>query len=162
VRNSKKSHYPGHSKLDTQHHSTNPSLSCWSNPGQPCSEIPTSCSSGYYWVRSSNGTAVQVYCDTQRVCGYSNTTGWTHVASLFFCESGRNPGTLFNQTLHESDPLRDGQGFGSPPCCDLSSPSGVTAPWFYKQLPQDDLEVCICRNEGGGGTPVELVQLYIR
>ena len=34
------------------------------NPAASCSEIPTSCSSGYYWVRSSNGTAVQVYCDT--------------------------------------------------------------------------------------------------
>ena len=52
------------------------------NPSASCSEIPTSCSSGYYWVRSSNGTAVQVYCDTQRVCGCSNTTGWTCIASL--------------------------------------------------------------------------------
>jgi len=38
------------------------------NPAASCSELPTSCSSGYCWVRSSNGTAVQVYCDTQRVC----------------------------------------------------------------------------------------------
>ena len=36
-------------------------------PAASCSELPTSCSSGYYWVRSSNGTAVQVYCDTQSV-----------------------------------------------------------------------------------------------
>ena len=52
------------------------------NPAASCSEIPTSCSSRYYWVSSSNGTAVQVYCDTQRVCGCSNTIGWTRIASL--------------------------------------------------------------------------------
>ena len=58
--------------------------------------------------------------------------------------------------IASSDPLRDGQGCGSPPCCELSSPSGVTAPWFGKQLPQattDDLEVRICRDVGGEGTP---------
>jgi len=34
----------------------------------PCSSLPTSCFSGYYWVQSQNGTAVQVYCDMDRVC----------------------------------------------------------------------------------------------
>ena len=261
------------------------------NPAASCSDIPTSCSSGYYWVRSSNGTAVQVYCDTQRVCGCSNTAGWTRVASLntsdpsqqcpgewtlqtysseprrlcgrgssdaggcvsavystygisynhvcgrvigyayrgpdafdgvpqtiedpyvegvsithgppgarqhvwtfaagvfetilysgscpcvggtaaptfigndYFCESG-NPGTTWTDILYASDPLWDGQGCGSPPCCDLTSPPGVTAPWFCKQLPQattDDLEVRICRNEptSNEDTPVELIELYI-
>ena len=265
------------------------------NPAASCSEIPTSCSSGYYWVRSSNGTAVQVYCDTQRVCGCSNTAGWTRVASLntsdpsqqcpgewilqtysseprrlcgrgssgvgclsavystygisynhvcgrvigygyynvdgfgqyagpqtiegpyvdgvslthgspgarqhiwsfaaglletrnpiyptyscpclggttpsfvgndYFCESG-NPGPTFTNILYASDPLWDGQGCGSPPCCDLTSPPGVTAPWFCKQLPQattDDLEVRICANQetSNEDTPVELIELYIR
>jgi len=262
------------------------------NPATSCSEIPTSCSSGYYWVSSSNETAVQVYCDTQRVCGCSNTTGWTRVASLntsdpsqqcpgdwvlqtysseprrlcgrgssgagclsavystygisynhvcgrvigyaytspdafpgshtiegpyvdgvslthgppgarqhvwtfaaglletvhatystascpcvggtaaptfvgndYFCESG-NPGPSFTNILYASDPLWDGQGCGSPPCCELTSPPGVIAPWFCKQLPQattDDLEVRIC---GDAYTldediPVELIELYI-
>ena len=263
------------------------------NHAASCSEIPTSCSSGYYWVRSSNGTAVQVYCDTQRVCGCSNTTGWTRVASLntsdpsqqcpgewilqtysseprrlcgrgssgvgclsavystygisynhvcgkvigygyrspdafdygsqtieghyvdgvslthgspgarqhiwtfaaglsetvhpyvlltcpcvggtaaptfigndYFCESG-NPATTYTNILYASDPLWDGQGCGSPPCCEMSSPPGVTAPWFCKQLPQattDDIEVRICGDQGTGDedTPVELIELYIR
>ena len=266
-------------------------------PAASCSEIPTSCSSGYYWVRSSNGTAVQVYCETQRVCGCSNTTGWTRVASLntsdesqqcpgdwvlqtynsseprrlcgrgnsdagclsavydtyrinyshvcgrvigygynspdafgqvigsqtiqgpyvdgvslthgplgarqhiwtfaaglfetlqathptascpcvsgtaaptfvgndYFCESG-NPGTTWTNILYASDPLWDSQGCGSPPCCELSSPPGVTAPWFCKQLPQattDDLEVRICGDQDTADedTPVELIELYIR
>ena len=263
-------------------------------PAASCSEVPTSCSSGYYWVRSSNGTAVQVYRDTQRVCGCSNTTGWTHVASLnmsdqsqqcpgewilqtysseprrlcgsgisgagclsaeystysisynrvcgrvigyghtspdafgqysgpqtidgpyvdgvsltyeppgarhhvwtfagglfetssvhsryscpcvggraaptfigndYFCESG-NPTTTITNILYASDPLWDGQGCGSPPCCDLSSPPGVTAPWFCKQLPQattDDLEVRICGDEGTSNEDIQikLIELYI-
>ena len=33
------------------------------SPVASCSALPTYCSSGYHWVRSSNGTAVQVYCD---------------------------------------------------------------------------------------------------
>ena len=37
---------------------------------------------GYYWVRSSNGTAVQVYCDMDRVCGCNSTSGWARVAYL--------------------------------------------------------------------------------
>jgi len=49
----------------------------------------------------------------------------------------------------------------------LSSPPGVTAPWFCKQLPQattDDIEVRICGDEGASAedAPVELIELYIR
>jgi len=260
------------------------------NPAASCSELPTSCSSGYYWVRSSNGTAVRVYCDTQRVCGCSNTAGWTRVASLntsdpsqqcpgewilqtysseprrlcgrgsngdgclsavystygisynhvcgsvigyayrspdafrnrlqtiedpyvdgvslthgppgarqhiwtfvagllenghvygcpcvggtapptyvgndYICESG-NPGTTYTDILYASDPLWDGQGCGSPPCCELSSPPRVTAPWFCKQLPQattDDIEVRICGDQHtpDEDTPVQRIELYIR
>jgi len=71
------------------------------------------------------------------------------VGNDYFCESG-NPGPEFPNILHASDPLWDGQGCGSPPCCELTSTPGVTTPWFCKQLPQitnDDIEVRICRNE---------------
>ena len=37
--------------------------------------------SGYYWVRTSNGSAVRVYCDTTRSCG-GVTGGWVRVAYL--------------------------------------------------------------------------------
>ena len=47
-----------------------------------CSSLSTSCSSGYYWVRSHNGTAVQVYCDMDRVCGCNSTGGWMRIAHL--------------------------------------------------------------------------------
>ena len=37
--------------------------------------------SGHYWVRSSNGSAVRVYCDMTRSCG-NITGGWMRVAEL--------------------------------------------------------------------------------
>ena len=262
------------------------------NPANSCSATSEILPSGLYWVRSHNGTAVQVFCHMDRVCGCSNTRGWTRVANLnmsdpsqqcpgewnlhtygseqrrlcgrgsgclsalystygisyshvcgrvigyhdgtpdgfglysrgpqtiddpyvdgvslthglpgarqhiwtfcagfsetvnhnhscpclgglaspsyvgndYFCESG-NPEQSYSWTFYGSDPLWDGQGCGSPPCCELSSgPPGVTAPWFCKQLPQttaDDIEVRICGDQTSGDedTPLELIELYIR
>ena len=37
--------------------------------------------SDHYWIRSSNGSAVRVYCDMTRSCG-NITGGWMRVASL--------------------------------------------------------------------------------
>ena len=51
-------------------------------PAASCSAISTSCTSGNYWVRSSNGSAVQVYCNMQRVCGCNSTGGWARIAYL--------------------------------------------------------------------------------
>ena len=47
-----------------------------------CSVLPTCCPSGYYWIRRANGSAVQVYCDMDRVCGCNGTGGWARVAYL--------------------------------------------------------------------------------
>ena len=50
-----------------------------------CSQIlllnPSS-PSGHYWIRSSNGSAVRVYCDFNRQCGCDGPSGWTRVAFL--------------------------------------------------------------------------------
>ena len=54
---------------------------------------------------------------------------------------------------------------GSPPCCELSYPPGVTAIWFCRQLPQtttDVIEARICRDSSADDTPIELVELYVR
>ena len=270
-------------------------LSTQSSPATSCSALPTNCPSGYYWIRSSNGSAVQVYCDMDRVCGCSGSGGWTRVAFLnmtdpdqqcpgewmlsnyftnmrlcgtdgsylsrtpsgcfsamfstygisyshvcgrvigyqysaptafdtsivsinspyvdgvslthgppgarqhiwtfaagyaeqqasnlgcpctdrqvrvptfvgndSFCESG-NPVRGSTSAILYNDPLWDGEGCASPPCCELSYPPGMTAPWFCKELPQtttDNIEARICRNNihGNEDTPVELVELYI-
>ena len=52
-----------------------------SSPAVSCSTLPTSCPSGYYWVRSSNGSAVQVYCDMVGVCGCNTTPAEVTIAT---------------------------------------------------------------------------------
>ena len=270
-----------------------------SKPANSCSEMTElhpGLPSGYYWVTNHNGTAVEVFCDMDSVCGCSSMGGWTHVANLnmsgpsqqcpgewilqsynteprrlcgrgssgagclsaiystysisyihvcgrvigyqynsadgfgqesgpqtiegpymdgisvthgppgtrqhiwtfaagnfemagvfeteyscpcvggraapsyvgndYFCESA-NPNTTVTSVVYASDPLWDGQGCVSPPCCELSSPPGTTVPWFCKQLSQattDDIEVRICGDlpTSNEDTLVELIELYIR
>lgn len=54
------------------------------NPAASCREIkqcnPNS-TSGIYWVRASNGTAIETYCDMSRTC-CNSVGGWTRVAYL--------------------------------------------------------------------------------
>ena len=45
-----------------------------SRPANSCSEISELHPSEHYWVSSHNGTAAQVYCDMDRVCGCNCTT----------------------------------------------------------------------------------------
>ena len=53
-------------------------------PAASCASVllfAPSLPSGYYWIRSSNGSAVRVYCDMTRSCG-NITGGWMRVAEL--------------------------------------------------------------------------------
>jgi len=80
-----------------------------SRPANSCNEISElhpGLSSGYYWVRSRNGTAVQVYCDMDRVCGCNSTGGFTRVANLNMSNpSEQCPGEWILQT-YSSEPRR--------------------------------------------------------
>ncbi len=57
------------------------------NPASSCLEV-SQCNpqlpSEYYWITSSNGTAVRVYCDMTRECSCSSASvgGWSRVAYL--------------------------------------------------------------------------------
>ena len=51
------------------------------HPQDSCAALPPSSSSGYYWVRDSNGSAVSVYCNMTLSCG-GVTGGWMRVAEL--------------------------------------------------------------------------------
>ena len=53
---------------------------CSQNPFSSCSSIPMESVSGYYWVKSSGGHAVQAFCDTSGPCGISGS--WMRVAKL--------------------------------------------------------------------------------
>ena len=97
--------------------------------------------------------------------GVSGTATPSYAGNDYFCESG-NPGTISTGVLYGSDPLWDGEGYGSSPCCKRSSPPGTTVPWFCRQLPQaaiDNIEVRICGDActSNEDTPVELIELYI-
>ena len=71
-----------------------PTTGTQASPAASCSAISTSCPSGYYWVRSCNGSAVQVYCDMDRVCGCNSTGGWARVAYLNTTDTSQQcPGT---------------------------------------------------------------------
>ncbi len=54
----------------------NPSI-----PAKSCNSISGK-HSGFYWVLSSNGSTVRVYCAMGTVCGRSNNGGWTRITSL--------------------------------------------------------------------------------
>ena len=59
--------------------------------------IPSS-PSGHYWIRSSNGSAVHVYCDMTKTCG-NITGGWMRVAELDMRDSSSQcPSALRNGT----------------------------------------------------------------
>ena len=61
-------------------------LSTFSVPS--CADLPPSSPSGYYWVMTSYGFAVRVYCDMIRSCG-NITGGWMRVAELDMTMSGQ-------------------------------------------------------------------------
>ena len=50
-------------------------------PASSCAALLPTTPSGYYWVSSSNGSAVRVYCDMTRSCG-GVTGGWVRVGYL--------------------------------------------------------------------------------
>ena len=75
-----------------------------SQPAVSCLHILQTVSaapSGYYWIRVSNGSAVQMYCDMTRACG-GDTGGWTRVTHMdFSAEHVSCPRGL--RELHEAD-----------------------------------------------------------
>ena len=57
--------------------------------------IDLSTPSGLYWIRSSSGTGVQVYCDMNRTCG-NITGGWMRVADVSVSANSNScPGELY-------------------------------------------------------------------
>ena len=52
------------------------------NPADSCSDLIYTCLNVFYWIKSPDGTAVQVYCDVERLCSCNSTGWWTRVAYL--------------------------------------------------------------------------------
>ena len=83
-----------------------------------CSHISLlnpSSSSGYYWIRSSNGSAVHVYCDFNRQCGCGGPSTWTRVAFLNMSDPNQVCPSNWNTI---SSPVRTcGRGLNSSTGC---------------------------------------------
>ena len=62
--------------------------------------------SGFYWIRSSSGTVVQVYCDMNRVCSCSGTRGWTRVAYLNMTDPSQQCPSAWTLQTRSSEPRR--------------------------------------------------------
>ena len=62
--------------------------------------------SGYHWIKNSNGTAVQVYCDMDRVCGCNSTGGWTRVAYLNMTDPSQQCPSAWTLQTRSSEPRR--------------------------------------------------------
>ena len=75
------------------------------NPADSCSDVTNTCPSGFYWVRSSNGTAVQVYWDVQRLFSY-NTGPWTCVAYLNMTDPSQQCPSTWTLQTRSSEPRR--------------------------------------------------------
>ena len=79
-------------------------------PAASCSDIVAQSQvlhpTGYYWIRSSNGTAVQVYCDMDRVCGCNSTGGWTRVAYLNMTDPSQQCPSAWTLQTRTSEPRR--------------------------------------------------------
>ena len=78
------------------------------------------------------------------------------VGEDYFCDAG-NEEFMNGETGLQADPLWDGTNCL---CCD-------NPPWFYKQLPQpttDDIEMRVCRNEGGTNENIGIqeIEIYIQ
>jgi hypothetical protein len=91
-----------------------------SNPATSCAEIfikkPIT-PSGYYWLRSANGSAVRVFCDMTLTCkGVGG--GWMQVAKLNMTNSSHQcpPGTRLRTDLLEYNKTLCGNNFVGPGC----------------------------------------------
>ena len=75
--------------------------------------------SGLYWMRSSSGTGVQVYCDMNRTCG-NITGGWMRVADISVsANSDSCPGELYQ--------IGSSNHYG----CKIETPNSASSSLFF-------------------------------
>ena len=101
--------------------------------------------------------------------GYSSVLNLnaTFIGSHYYCESGVDSGQSVDNVLYADDPLWDGQQ-----CDDAEStccPANSKMPWFYRSLDtqtSDDIKLRVCSGgslfSSGNGTPLDIIELYIK
>ena len=84
-----------------------------------------------------------------------------HVGNNYYLESGNFVDVHIFGHLYVSDPLWGGQQCEGQCCSNGKSPPWLTVQFSKPTL--DDIEVCICGNEGTGNadTPIELTKICV-
>jgi hypothetical protein len=93
-------------------------------------DLPRFSPSGYYWVRTSNGSAVRVYCDMTRSCG-GVTGGWMRVAELDMTNSSHQCPNHLEETTSSSRRL-----------CIINSSSAACSPAIAYSTVLEYSKVC--------------------
>ena len=89
------------------------------------------------------------------------------IGNDYFCDTSlSNRYSSYSKGFYPSDPLWDGQGCGpTNACCSVPSECNNSPPWFIKNLSSpttDEVEMRLCRPDGSGSTPIEIVELYVQ
>ena len=74
------------------------------NPADSCSDLFYACPSDYYWIQRSNGSTVQVYCDTDRV--FNGARGWTRAVYLNMTNESEQCPSAWTLQTRSSEPRR--------------------------------------------------------
>ena len=86
------------------------------------------------------------------------------VGNDYFCDTALSTYS-FSSVLYGDDPLWDGEGCGPTNTCCYDPQREVNPPWFVKTLSSptsDDIEMRLCKPYSDGGTPIEIVELYVQ
>ena len=91
----------------------------------------------------------------------------SYIGNDYFCDTALSTSqNSLSAGLQFADPLWDGEGCGNNNTCCSFPGSGVTPPWFVKDLPYsttDNIEMRLCQSiNGDGSTPIEVVELYVQ
>ena len=89
------------------------------------------------------------------------------IGSDYFCDTSlSNSYITYTKDFYPNNPLWDGQGCGSNNvCCSVSNLCNNSPPWFIKHLSSfttDSIEMRVCKPDGSGSTPIEIVELYVQ
>ena len=108
-------------------------------------------------ARTKSSEYVMCPCNSGR-----SATPPAYVGNNYYCESGVNTLKFKDIVLYSNDPLWDGQQC---PGNEASCCTKPNMPWFNTTLPQhtsDYIELRLCANQASAGTPLELIEIYIR
>ena len=120
----------------------------------------------HIWSLVSGNSQQTVHDNFGCPCNVGSTVNQQDIPSWlgqdYFCDSATTGTQSQDYIFYSDNPLWDGVGCDESitTCCQFNNP-----PWFCKQLPQptsDNIELRLCADSPTEGTPIELVEIYVR